>query len=240
MPKDLECSTPDQEGVLQVSKARKLPCLFSANEMERLLEDLGEVFLFDGSRPLPIEEAEIPTGDFLKEYRRYVEGIQCGALVDEAALRPFFSAFLSCSIEALYAMPLQGGKCLVKARRPVIQMKRHHFIFSEGAFHSGVMGRASVSWGIEFSYPQLSLDPKSQEIRKVEKNGVFPNTELFHKLIRFVRDNTKPTPFIVGGERINQPIRLGKECFEWINNHPMLKETGLYVGRKKDSQISDR
>ena len=78
----------------------------------------------------------------------------------------------------------------------------------------------------------LQLDPKTKAIGKVEKNDAFPNTELFYRLAKWVRDKTSATPFLIGEKRINQPIRLGKQCFDWVNRHPRLKEMGLYVSRK--------
>ncbi|NGX60374.1 MAG: hypothetical protein KR126chlam3_01547, partial [Chlamydiae bacterium] len=137
------------------------------------------------------------------------------------------------SPDLLYAMPLKENKYLIKAKRPVIQLQRHHFIYSDG-FYSGIIGEKSITWGIQFSYPQLFLDTKTGIIGKVEKNDRFPNTALFQRLTKWVRDNTSATPFCIKEKRVNQPIRLGKKCFSWINNHPELKERGLYVAARKN------
>ena len=134
-------------------------------------------------------------------------------------------------------MPLSNGKYLIKQKRPVIQLQRHHFIFTD-SFHSGVISKESITWGIQFSYPQLFLDPKTKQIGKVEKNDTFPNTELFSRLAKWVRDNTVATPFVYEEKKMNQPMRLGKECFVWINHHPGLKKRGLYVASRKNPQVS--
>ncbi len=233
----LNISTPQVEGVLQVSKARKLPILISFEEMRRLFDFLGSFFIFDVSRPLELENGEIPKQLFLEKYHEYVEGIRQGKLIDESILRSLFSSVITSTAQALYAMPLSNGKYLVKPKIPVIQLQRHHFIFSE-SFHSGVISGESVTWGVQFSYPQLFLDPKTQEIGKVEKNEKFPNTELFHQMAKWVRDHTAPTPFIFEGRQINQPMRLGKECFGWINHHPSLQSKGLHVAARKNPQGS--
>jgi hypothetical protein len=234
----IDLSKPGSEGALQVSKSRKLPLLIDINEMEDLFASLGEVYLFDGSRPVSSEEMVVPIEIFLKAYASYIEGIKRGELVDERPLRPYFSAMLTLSPRLLYAMPLAGGKYLVKPRLPIIQLQRHHFLYTD-RFHSGVMGEGSITWGIQFSYPHLYLDPKTQAIGKVEKNGAFPNTELFSRLAKWVRANTIPTPFIVKGMQQNQPMRLGKHCLEWVNHHPTLKQKELYVARKTDPSVSD-
>ncbi|NGX26847.1 MAG: hypothetical protein K940chlam6_00772 [Chlamydiae bacterium] len=224
MPIDL--STPEKEGILQVSKSRKLPILLDVSEMRALFEMLSPFWIYDVSRPVDLEEAEIAPEAFLEGYARYVKGIQEGALIDENL--PFFSAIFTTTKEILYAMPLSNGKNLIKSRLPVIQLQRHHFIYSD-TFHSGVMGKESITWGIQFSYPQLFLDPKTKAIGKVEKNEKFPNTEFFHRLTKWVRDHTRATPFCIGEKRVNQPMRLGKKCFTWINQHPGLKKKGLKV-----------
>lgn len=226
MPLPIEISTSDER--MQVSKSRKLPLLLDSDEMADLLNFLGDFQIFDVSRKVTAEKAQISNADFLKAYTSYVNGIKTGELIDEAPLRPYFSAIFTVTPDVLYAVPVSGEQYLIKAKRPVVQLQRHHFIYTD-TFHSGVMGTESITWGIQFSYPQLYLDPKTNAIGKVEKNPLFPNTELFQSLAKWVREHTSPTPFVVQGKIINQPIRLGKRCFGWINNHPALKAKNLHI-----------
>lgn len=223
-----------KEEPLQISKARKFPILIDEKEMKELLSYLQPVEIFDVSHPVFLEEAVIPQEDFLSHYEKYIRGIREGVLIEEGSLRPYFSSIFTMAKEAVYAYPLSNGKYLVKACLPVIQLQRHHFIYSN-TLHSGVMGKESVTWGIQFSYPQLYLDPVSKEIGKVEKNAKFFNTALFRKFIKWVREYTCPTPFFIQGERKNLPIRLGKQCFSWINHHPNLQIRGLYVESRESS-----
>lgn len=230
----IDISSPEKEGILQVSKSRKLPLLLDTDEMDHLLDILTPFTMFDVSRPIDLPKAIIPKDLFSVQYKLYVNGIKQGKLIDETLLRPYFSALITLKPKGVFAQLLSNGKYLIKTRLPAIQMQRHHFIFSD-TFHSGVMSETSITWGIQFSYPQLYLDPKTSEIGKVEKNDVFPNTELFHRLAKWVRDHTCATPFIVKEKKMNQPIRLGKKCFSWINQHPHLKERGIYVAPRKNS-----
>ncbi len=55
-------------------------------------------------------------------------------------------------------------------------------------------------------YKKVLLDPAEVEFSK-----------------QWVRDNTRATPFSVEGKKINATMRLGKNCFSWINHHPQLK-----------------
>lgn len=224
----IEISTPEKEGILQVSKSRKLPILIDAQEMRALFKELGAFEIFDVSRPLLLESAVIPHETFLSAYERYVEGIQEGRPIEETDLKPLFSSIFTVDRSLVYAMALPNGKYLIKPRYPVVQLQRHHFIVSNG-FHSGVMGAESITWGIQFSYPQLYLNPHTQEISKVDKSPQFPNSELFQRLAVWVRHHTVPTPFIYEEKQVNSPMRLGKNCFSWINNHPSLKVKKLQV-----------
>lgn len=236
MPLPIEISTSDQR--MQVSKSRKLPLLIDLEEMQSLFSFLGDFQIFDVSRKVTQSSAEIPKTEFLNVYGSYVEGIKSGKLIDEGPLRPYFSAVFTNTPDVLYALPVGAERYLIKAKRPVVQSQRHHFIYSD-TFHFGVMGEDSITWGIQFSYPQLFLDPQTSAIGKVEKNPTFPNTELFQSLAKWVREHTSPTPFVVQGKITNQPIRLGKRCFGWINNHPALKAKNLYVADRKNPPPSD-
>lgn len=228
MPLPVEIGKPDTEGVLQVSKSRKLPILIDIDEMEDLFSSLGEFSMLDGSRPVDQQSALISKKTFLEGYREYIEGIKTGNLVDESFLQPLFSSMITCDLSLLYAIDLSKGRYLIKAKKPIIQLQRHHFIFSD-LFHSGVMGKESVTWGIQFSYPQLCLDPQTKRISKVDQSPLFPNTQLFLQLAKWVRQNTMATPFLVGEKLINQPMRLGKNCFSWINQHPGLRVKKLRI-----------
>lgn len=211
--------------VLQVSKSRKLPVLLSSEEMADLLGALGSFHIFDVSRPLSLDAAEISKDTFLKVYGDYVEGIRCQELVDEGALKAYFSAIFTQSTSGVHAQRLANGKFLIRSKTPSIQLQRHHFILDR-SFHAGVIGRDSISWGIQFSYPHLFMDPKTKAIGKVEDTSAFPNTALFKRLTKWIRIHTRPTPFAKEGIK---PIRLGKGCFAWINHHPQLAKKGLYV-----------
>jgi hypothetical protein len=228
----LKFSTPDQEGTLHISKSRKLPVLMSASEMRALLSELEPFFIFTVGKPIEVEGAELSKEQFLTDYERYIQGIQAGELIEETS--PIFSSVFTTTKDALYAMPLQNGKVLIKSRIPVVQLQRHHFIYSD-TFHSGVVGRESITWGIQFSYPQLYMDPKTRAIGKVDKSDSFPNSPLFQRLAKWMRDHTRATPFLIGEVKNNQPMRLGKESFSWIRKHPGLKEKGLDVEVKSDS-----
>jgi len=175
-----------------------------------------------------VAEAEVPKSLFLEKYREYVRSLTADGPIPEC--RRLFSSVLSVTPDIFYAMEAGNG-FLVKPLRPVVQMQLHHFLRSsiDGKYHPMVFGTDSVSWGIQFSYPQIFQDPKSRAFSKVADSPEFPNTALFTKIIRFFREHTAPASFVYEGVKTAVPMRLGKKCFGWINGHRQLKAKGLSI-----------
>jgi hypothetical protein len=227
----LRTSSPDAEGTLQVSKQLKFQVLLDISEMKTLFENLGAFYLCAVAEPTSLDKALIPQQEFLEQYAAYIDGLKRGKLVDEKPLRRFFSSAWTTDLGAVYAMLLPSDKCLVKPIKPLIQLQGHHFFYShlDHLFHPMVFSRESVSWGIQFSYPQLCQHPRTSDILKVGMGEDFPNTPLFQKLSKWLRDHTLPTPFVMDGKRVNAPIRIGKQCLSWIGKHPQLIQKGIEI-----------
>jgi hypothetical protein len=230
--KMMRLSHPQIEGVLQVSKSIKTQVLLDIDEMRGLFDALGPFYICPVSSAVMPDQAFISREDFLEKYASYVAALKEGRVADEAALKPLFSSVFSASLEALYAMEVPGGKWLIRAIKPVIQLQAHHFFVSavDGRIHPMVLSQESISWGLQFSYPQIYQHPQTAKISKVEVSDEFPSSALFVKLVRYLRANSLPTPIWHQGRRINSPIRVGKKCLTWINCHPQLAAHGLKVG----------
>ncbi|WP_068471179.1 hypothetical protein [Candidatus Protochlamydia phocaeensis] len=215
---------------LQASKWLKCPLLVDSHEMEALLNALSDFRLFLISGPTRIQEGEISKEEFLDCYRCYIEALKNGQLPQDSRLRSYFSCAFTQTIEALYAVHINSEQQLIKVNKPVIQLQSHRFDYSkaDGKFRSMVFGNESIYWGIQFSYPQLYQDAAFQ-VKTVRESEEFPNTALFKRLQKWMREHTVATPFFVEGKRVNVPIRLGKACFAWINHHPQLALKGLQV-----------
>lgn len=215
---------------LQASKWLKCPVLLDRNEMEGLFQALGDFWIFAVSGVLRSTEGEIKQTDFLIEYGHYVEALKRGELPDEQQVRPYFSTIFTASTDMLYEIALPNQQKLIRVERPVIQLQSHRVDYSpvDGKFRSMVLGQNSIQWGIQFSYPQLFQDAACQ-VKQVRESEEFPNTILFKRMQKWMRDHTTVTPFLVENNRINVPIRLGKSCFSWINQHPQLQAKGIMV-----------
>lgn len=228
-------STLVQEGPLLVSKALKFPVLLDAEEMR----DLFQVFekencpceIYYAQGVCKRGEGKIAKSYFLQKYQEYCSLLKRGESPQLETFRPLFSSFWSVTPDILYAIPLEDQAQLIKAIRPVFQLQLNHIHYSEedGEFRPMAFGKDSISWGIQFSYPQLFQDAKTQEIHPVRDSPLFPNTILFKIFQKWMRSATLPTPFIVHGKKKISSIRLGKKCFSWIDNHPHLKEKGIQV-----------
>lgn len=224
-------SSPSQEGLLQVSKWIKVQILLDQEEIVELFKKLDPFYFVTVSKPVKEQNALLAQKDFLQAYLEYIQSLKKGKVVQDSYLRECFSCAMTRSKEVFYAMPVSEERLLIKPVLPVIQMQMHQFLFSsmDKVFYPMVLGQKTVSWGIQFSYPQFYQDPKTKEIVRVIKKDLFPNTELFALLMKWVRQFTIPTPFLVGEERINATIRIGKKCMSWIHLHPQLQELGIKV-----------
>jgi hypothetical protein len=227
----LRLSTPQIEGTLRVSKALKHQVLLDDNEMRELVDALGTFSFYNIGEVVNAETAIISSATFLAHYAEYVRALKEGRVPDETKVKRYVSAALSVTPDLFYGMQVGENKFLVKPLKPVVQMQLHQFFISDldEKFHPMVLGKDSVAWGIQFSYPQVFQDPKTHEYHRIRETEEFPNTALFLKLSRWLRRATIPTPFIYKGKKVNVPIRIGKQCLSWIHLHPQLQARGLSV-----------
>ncbi len=215
---------------LQASKWQKIPVLLDDEEMRALFHALGTFWIVQVSGLIPNGQEIIPQDAFLDVYHHYLSALKQGETPQDPRLRAYFSSVLTVDLEALYAVQVKPDQRLVKVEKPVIQLQAHRFDYSlaDQTFRSMVMGADSIQWGIQFAYPHLYQDTQLH-VMTVRENEQFPNTALFKRLQRWMREQTIATPFEVNGKRTNVPIRLGKQCLSWINTHPQFVAKGLSI-----------
>ncbi|MCB1107056.1 MAG: hypothetical protein KDK76_03055 [Chlamydiia bacterium] len=225
----MQLSHPKVEGVMHASKWLSHRALLDSGEMGALLSALPTFSIYNVSEIVDLQKARISIEDFLVSYVDYAATIKAGLVPDEKYLKPYFSAAISASSRPLYAMKVKEGKYIIKVKEPVIQLSFHHFTFSheQKAFHSMVHSRESVTWGLQFSYPQLYSNSITNDVIEIYKDRENPNTKLFQILAKWMRANTTPAPFLLDGTPINATFRLGKLAKGWIHTHPQLAKIGL-------------
>lgn len=212
---------------MEASKWLEIQALLAPEEMETLFAHLntsvGPIHIYRTGTVTPVGEGEVSQGTFLETYQTYANALKQGLMPQTD--RTLFSSVLSLSPQMLTVMKIGEDRQLQKLVRPCVQLQNHSMGYSEedGKFYSMVFGPESITWGLQFSYPQLFLDPVTKEICKVGETPDFPNTALFRHIQRWIRHNTIPTPMQTPRGSINLPVRLGKECLSWINHHPQFK-----------------
>jgi hypothetical protein len=223
----------NSEAPMQASKWLKSQFLIDLAEMRSLFETLTPFSLYLLGSVFKPGGGLISHETFLETYGTYVAALQEGRVPLDSSYRQLFSSLLTTTPDALYAVEVGPEQQLVRIARPVIQILAHRLAYSQedGKFRSMVFGPDSIVWGLQLSYPQLYENPATSQIEQVVDSPQFPNTALFKEIQRWVRHHTVPTPFLVGETLTNVPIRLGKQCFSWINRHPQLVSQGIKVKR---------
>ncbi len=226
---NLRVSTPAIEGPYEAAKWLKIQVLADASEIASLFQRLGAIELYLLGTPSPQEELCFSQESFLAAVQRWTDKLQRGEALSQADFRSTLACGMTLDRDCFWLQELQGERFLAKIKQPVVQIQAHFFTVAqeEKTFHSMVFGKESIFWGVQFSYPQIFMDPQSGDFKKVDSS--FINTKLFQEIRRWSRDETRATPFLLRDEKINVPIRLGKNCFSWISKHPQLAINNLGV-----------
>lgn len=216
---------------MQASKWLQIQALVESEELNLLFREIENVKIYLVGNVTGAGEGQISQRAFLEKYATYISLLREGMIPNAADFRPFFSSILTLQEDHVTAIQLGDGKELIRVLKPVIQLQFHTIGFSsiEKKFRPKIMGKDSILWGIQFSYPQLYMDPLTKQIEKVLNENHFPNTSLFRTIQQWIRQHTVPTPFLVDDVKTNVPMRLGKKCFSWINQHPQLQAFKINV-----------
>ncbi len=208
--------------MFSASKWLKHPVLLSEEEMREILSFSFSIHIVSDI----VQEDELSKEDFLADYAAYIQGLKEGEV---KSFRRTFSSVFTTSKDLLEKKEVKKDHFLIKPIKPVVQLQFHQFLASaaDGKFYPMVASQESISWGIQFSYPQLFQDPETQKIMKVDDS--FPNTSLFQQIVRQIKKLSVPATFVWKGEKTSTPIRIGKQCFEWIGRHPQLLSKGVAV-----------
>jgi len=219
---------PSPLAQLSVAKWLKIFLLIDAEEMRELFTFLDAHFLFyQVQRVIKSGEGILAPSAFLQLYEDYVCILQKGEIPPDSIQREF-SLAMSVTNEALYALSVEGERQIIKPILPIIQLQANRVRYTpeDHSFRCPVFGVGTFSWGIQIAYPQIYQNPETHEVSGTDH---FPNAPLFKAIQKWVRNATRATPFLVKGKKQNEPIRLGKKCFSWINNHPELKPQNISI-----------
>ncbi len=168
---------------------------------------------------------------FLEIWQRYLDVLKSGELPQDGEFRFFFTCCFTKYLEALHFLDVGSDREIVSPLEPLLQMQIHRFHYSkeDKKFHSMSFGEKSISWGVRISYPQLFQFPDTRIVEDATSEERFKNAALLLQLKNWVRSYTQPTPFLVDGKKIYQPMRIDKECLSWIDRHAHLRREGLQI-----------
>jgi hypothetical protein len=231
--KPLRIFDAHSQNPMEASKWLKVQVLAEVSEIAALFQACGAFEIYPTGVLLQPGEGLLSKEKFLEVYGYYVGSLKKGEIPEDPLYRPYFNSVFTVESDFLYAMQTPDGRQLIRTSRPVVQLQTHSLDYSthDQKFHPMVFGKESILWGIQFSYPQIFLNPETQQVEQVVDNPQFPNTRLFKVLQRWIRETTIPTPMHIGQQKVNIPIRIGKGCLDWINHHPQLAKKGLSVGQ---------
>jgi hypothetical protein len=227
----LRTTDDSSEPSLQAAKWMTHQLLLDNAEMESLFRTFEQFEIYRVGTIVALGEERVPHDTFLRNYAGYIAALKGGQMPIISDVKKAFAVVFTSRSEALFAYCLSPTERLIRVAQPVIQVQAHfmHYSTDDNKFRPMVFGPDCITWGLQLSYPQIYLDNNTKQIVKVMENERFANNVLYRKLQRWLRTNTRPTPMIIGNERINIPIRIGSKCFDWINNHPQLKERSIHV-----------
>ncbi len=197
--------------------------------MRACLEALSPVQFYNVSSIALRDQLEISHATFLNAYEKYVTALKQGTIPEID--RPIFSSIATVEPDAIYPDEVQPGRWMAKLTKPVVQLQHHRFFASkiDHKIHPMVMSPESIYWGLQFAFPQIFFDGSGGNYTKTSDEELFPNSGLFTKLLKWLRTFSVPTTFVWDEHKVSTSLRLGKECFAWIENHAQLKEQGIKV-----------
>lgn len=210
---------------MQATKWLKLPLFLSPEELTALFESLGKIHIIPLSGVFRDGMEELSPESYVALYRTYLESLHRG---ESAVLDKKLISAWTVDLNAIEVTSVATG-VLVKPKIPVVQVQPYWLNYSttDEKFHEMAFSRDSLSWGLQFSFPQLFQEPTHLEILKVQEPE-FPNAGLFKKIQRFSRASTVPTPFVLpNGSSLNHPCRIGKTFLDKAAQMPQLTGKGL-------------
>ncbi len=217
-------STPAIEGHFQAAKWSKIQALVDATELSQLFLAMEPFTIYPLSGALPREAFPMQKEAYLSAYENWIDTLKRGEV--PTGFGPFNATMWTRSSESLWLQQLPNNRYIARPREPFLQVQVHHVGYSlvDKVFRPMSLTQDALFWGLQFSFPQVCEDPI---LGMLDRN--LPHADLFQVVRKWSRDYTVATPMQVDGKRENLPIRLGKQCFSWVNNHPGLKEKNLAV-----------
>lgn len=198
--------------------------LLHPDEMGALFEQLSPFSIYQVSSVVDVGQELIAPSFFLSQYASYFSTFLENEQLDLAPYRALFSSAWVREQSSVSLVEVKGERRLVRPLLPVIQLQAHQFYYDpgQGKFFSMPLGKGNRSWGIQASFPYIFQRGAEGKIEEVDK--AHPEYALYTTLARFLRKETTPAPFMVGGEKKYAPFRVGKVALPLVGKMLAMEE----------------
>ena len=212
----------------QASRWLKVRLLLSIEAMQELVDHLEPVCFIQAASVMQTLDPLVPKKEFLAAYAEYMHHLekddpQSAAF---AGRSPLFKLTLCASPNLATTYEVKLGSFLTRLLEPGVQLRPCLVDFSSLSkqFSYSALGLHSISWGLEFSYPQL-IQKHGEEVANGLKEP-FVNGILFKKIQKWARRHTRLAAFTFEGEKIISELRIGPNI-DWACEMSEVKKRGL-------------
>ena len=219
-------------GVMQASKWLRFRVLFDDTTLAQWLDSIGDIYCINLCSACDEKGLYSSKEELLTHYKHYMNELKRGQVVDHSLFQKKLSLHITKDLSTCYKMSLKNSKLhFAKERAPGIRMVLHNFSWDRAhqTIHSNVYAKHSITWGLEFSYPQIFSGSVCDEVTYVLKSKTLPNNELFMQLKQWIRRESKPTTFCYQNQTVVSTLRIDKKGDNWIHHHKGLEDNELKV-----------
>lgn len=212
------------------SKWITLDLLIDEVEISNLIFSLSSIFLVSPQNATPETPFLLKKEIFLDAYASYISDLKSGKTPPFNGFKKFFYMMISANLDGLFIRSIGKDKEALAINAPLIEVKPISLVLSkvDQSIRTSAVSPEGILWGLSFSFPQIIQDPKTLHSSQIDLQN-HPTGQCFKKIRSWLRSNTRATPFIIGSKKVNASVRLGKNCFEWINFHPELRKQNILV-----------
>ncbi|PCI76629.1 hypothetical protein COB21_04165 [Candidatus Aerophobetes bacterium] len=219
-------------GEMQASKWLRIRILLDEKTLTQWFDLIGQVCFVNLFATKSEDALIVSPEEVLSRYTQYMEQIKAGKEVDHAYFQKKLTLHMTKDPKSCYKTALKGKSIyFAKEKAPGVRMALFGFSWdkSHREIHSNVYSKTTISWGLEFSYPQIFSGSLDTEVVYLAQEKDRPNSALFVQLKQLIRRASKPVKFIYEDQKIISSLRMDKTGGAWINNHFGLKENSLKV-----------
>jgi hypothetical protein len=201
-----------------------LAFLVSKEEFRALLEEIVPFYIIKSDALLNKEEGILSLEALIAVYDRYLDG---GLSLDKES-QFLFQSVWTASLETVYQIEIGAHRAILKIAKPSIIATPYKILYSkeEERFFPMILNKEAHSLGLQLSYPQLYLDPKSRELNKVLLND-FVNNAFFKKIRAWFRKHTYPLQVEIEGIKKVMPLRVTESVKPIISKMKWIEEAKI-------------